>query len=194
MNTGRPSRFLAIALAGEGLLAVAGWLWARAAGYPLETGPVAASLTIGIVTAAGLAAVQWWLLRLAPDRGPVRALRALYREWLRPLFGRARLRDILLVSAMAGVGEELLFRGAMQPAWGWLAASLIFGACHAGGRGTWPLALWAAVTGGLLGWLAIVTNGLLAPIVAHAVYDALALGYIRWGPPLPAEATANGGS
>ena len=32
-----------------------------------------------------------------------------------------------------------------------------------------------------LGLLAVGTNGLLAPTVAHGVYDAVAIGYLRWG-------------
>ena len=35
--------------------------------------------------------------------------------------------------------------------------------------------------GAALGWLAAATGGLLAPIVAHALYDAAALVHIRWG-------------
>ncbi len=49
------------------------------------------------------------------------------------------------------------------------------------GRALW-LGVWAACIGGLFGWLMVETGGLLAPIVAHAVYDALALAYVRYGP------------
>jgi membrane protease YdiL (CAAX protease family) len=147
--------------------------------------PHAAAAAIGLATAAGLAAIQFILLRLVPERGPVRALRRLYRELLFPLFRASTPIEILVISALAGIGEEVLFRGAMQPEWGLIATSLVFGLVHVGGRLTVALGIWAACTGALLGWLAIATGGLLAPIVAHIAYDALALSYLRWGPALP---------
>ena len=94
----------------------------------------------------------------APDRGPVRALRQLYRDTLRPLFARVSLVDIVVISVLAGVGEELLFRGAVQAAWGPVVASVLFGLCHIGGRATVALGLWAALVGAFLGWLATVTR------------------------------------
>ena len=98
---------------------------------------------------------------------------------------RYRLLDILIISTLAGVGEEILFRGACQPAFGPIIASLAFGLCHVGSRGTIVLGAWAALVGGFFAWLTWATAGLLAPILAHALYDALALSYIRWGQPAP---------
>jgi membrane protease YdiL (CAAX protease family) len=170
-----------LAIGGEGALAFAGVVWSWSAGRALPMGPVVPGLLAGVLSALALAAVQLWLLRRAPDRGPVPALRRLYRETLRPLFARVSLLDIVIISALAGLGEELLFRGAIQTAWGFVPATLLFGLCHIGGRTTVPLGLWATVVGGYLGWLALATGGLLAPILAHALYDALALSYIRWG-------------
>lgn len=177
------SRVVMMAALGEGALALAGWLWAWRWSYPLHVGPVGLGLTLGLATAVGLAVLQYWVLHHAPERGPVSALRALYRDVLQPLFGGLSLGAILSISTLAGVGEELLFRGAMQPAWGWVAASVMFGLCHVGGRRTWVLGVWAGAVGLWLGFLAIATGGLLAPMVAHSVYDALALSYIRWGRP-----------
>lgn len=181
-DRGPSSRWLlTLAVGGEGTLAVAGIAWAWAAGHPLRRGPAALGTAAGVAAAAGLAALQYWLLRFAPDRGLVRGLRQLYRDALKPLFANLSMLEIVIVSVLAGLGEELLFRGAVQPAWGWTAASVLFGLCHVGGRATWPLGVWAAAVGFLLGWLSAATGGLLAPIVAHALYDALALSYIRWG-------------
>jgi membrane protease YdiL (CAAX protease family) len=44
-----------------------------------------------------------------------------------------------------------------------------------------PFGVWATAMGMVMGTLAIVTGGLIAPIVAHGVYDMLALEYIRRG-------------
>lgn len=181
MNAPASRRLLALAIAGEGVLALAGWVWAWLAGYPLRSGPVGFGVLAGVSSALGIAVVQYWLLRFAPDLGPIRALRRLYRETLVPLFASVGLFEIVVISLLAGVGEEVLFRGAWQAAFGPVMASLAFGLCHIGSRGTIVLGAWAAAVGGFLAWLAIATGGLLAPIVAHALYDALALSYIRWG-------------
>ena len=41
--------------------------------------------------------------------------------------------------------------------------------------------VWVVLMGAMLGTLVIWTDGLLAPIGAHAAYDVGALAYIRWG-------------
>jgi membrane protease YdiL (CAAX protease family) len=184
------ARILLFAFLGEGALMLIGLVWVLWRDLPFtwsDTSRVShtAATVIGLLTAAGLAAIQFVLLRLVPERGPVRALRRLYRELLFPLFRASTPIEILVISALAGIGEEVLFRGAMQPEWGLIVTSLVFGLFHVGGRLTLTLGIWAACTGALLGWLAIATGGLLAPIVAHIAYDALALSYLRWGPALP---------
>lgn len=181
MSPPRDRRLLWLAIAGEGVLAVVGIVWARLAGYPLVLGPIGPALLAGAASALGIAVVQYWLLRMAPDAGPVRALRRLYREILAPLFAHVSLADILIISTLAGIGEELLFRGAWQAAFGPVIASVAFGLCHIGSRGTIVLGAWAAIVGGYFSWLTWATAGLLAPILAHALYDAIALSYIRWG-------------
>jgi membrane protease YdiL (CAAX protease family) len=184
------ARILLFAFLGEGALMLVGLVWILWRDLPFAWSdaprvPLATATASGLLTAAALAAIQFILLRLVPERGPVRALRRLYRELLFPLFRASTPLEIVAISILAGVGEEVLFRGAMQPEWGLIAASLVFGLFHIGGRLTMALGIWAACTGALLGWLAIATGGLLAPIVAHVAYDALALSYLRWGPALP---------
>lgn len=179
------TRLVWLAVGGEGALALLGVVWARLAGIPLRLGPVGPGVLAGVASALGLAVLQYWLLRMAPDVGPVSELRRLYRDTLTPLFASVSLLDILIISTLAGVGEEILFRGAWQPTFGPILASLAFGLCHVGSRGTIVLGVWAALVGGYFAWLTWATAGLLAPILAHALYDALALSYIRWGQPAP---------
>ncbi len=181
----RPGFVILLAFLGEGVLALAGLLWILIRRVPFSLGDPTTGTIVGLTTAVALAAIQYVLLHHAPPVRPVRALRRMYRSFLRPLFRRVTPLEIVAISLLAGLGEEILFRGAIQPEWGWFAASVLFGLCHVGSRTTIVLGIWAALTGGLLGWLAIATGGLLAPIVAHAVYDALALSYIRWARPLP---------
>ena len=96
------------------------------------------------------------------------------------MFANLSVTEIAVISAVAGIGEELLFRGVLQSELGLFSASVLFGLAHMGGGGTLAFGCWVMVMGGMLGILAIVTEGLLAPIIAHAVYDAAAMSYIRW--------------
>jgi len=49
-----------------------------------------------------------------------------------------------------------------------------------GGKGALAFGCWVALMGALLGWLAILTGGLLAPIVCHALYDVMSIAYTRF--------------
>ena len=169
-----------LALVGEGGLVVVAVLWSTWRGIPLEWGEPRSSVAIGLAIAALLALANWYLLVRAPERFGVATVRRLYRDVLKPTFGRISALDAVVVSIAAGVGEELLFRGVMQPEIGLLPTSLVFGILHTGGSETMAFGLWVAVMGAALGGLAIWTDGLLAPVVAHAAYDAAAFTYIRW--------------
>lgn len=84
--------------------------------------------------------------------------------------------DAILLALASGIAEEMLFRGALQPAVGLFWASLIFGACHFLPRK--ELVLWsvyAVVMGFAFGWLYQWTGQLLAPIVAHTLVNGISL-------------------
>jgi membrane protease YdiL (CAAX protease family) len=110
-------------------------------------------------------------------------IRRVARETIRPLFAGYALWELAAVAAMAGLGEELLFRGVIQASLGrWLnpwagmvLASLIFGFMHPMSR---DYVMLATLMGAYLGWLLIATGNLLAPVVAHGLYDFLALAYL----------------
>ena len=186
---------LRLALVGELLLVLLALIWAHYRGIPLrvvgETWYRDAG--VGAVVAAAFAIVNFGVLCRAPAYRPVRAMRGVYRDLLKPAFAGIGVREVVAVSIAAGVGEELLFRGVLQPEIGLIPASLVFGALHTGGRGTLAFGCWVALMGAGLGWLAAATGGLLAPIVAHALYDAAALVYIRWGRDCAAVADRHGG-
>ncbi len=176
------SRIVAIAVAGEAALGLAALAWTSMRGLSLALGPWSVGATAGIATAMLLAVLNYALLRLAPDVWPVTSVRELYRAVLRPLFASVDLPAILVISLAAGVGEELFFRGAVQQEFGLAVASIVFGAAHVGGRRYGGFGVWAGLIGALLGWLCRASGGLMGPIVAHAVYDAMALSYVRWAP------------
>ena len=104
----------------------------------------------------------------------------------RPMFGKWSIIQLAILSVLAGVCEEALFRGAIQ---GGLAgrigvvlalilASMLFGALH---LITWTYGIIVAFIGAYLGLLWIWTGNLLTPMITHAVYDFVALVYfLRW--------------
>ncbi|HSL82217.1 MAG TPA: CPBP family glutamic-type intramembrane protease [Thermoanaerobaculia bacterium] len=84
--------------------------------------------------------------------------------------------DAFALAVISGFAEELFFRGAVQGAWGVVAATVLFTLLHTGpGR---PFLLWTAfalVAGAAFGALALYRGNLLAPIVAHVVVNAVNL-------------------
>jgi membrane protease YdiL (CAAX protease family) len=167
---------------GEGILLIAALVWASVAEVPLRFGEVVTGVLWGVLAATALAGVNLVFLGARGNRWPGDSLRYVCRVIVRPLFEHVTAAQIVVVSLLAGAAEELLFRGVLQTLAGMPAASAIFGAVHIGGRGFIGYGVWAACIGALFGWLMVTTGGLLAPIVAHAVYDALALAYVRYGP------------
>lgn len=110
----------------------------------------------------------------------VQTIRKLLLDTLCPSLYQHHWVDLLILSAIAGLGEELLFRGALQPwlerAWGFeaglIASSLVFGLVHA----VTPLyAVLATLIGIYLG-LSLDYGGsrnLLTPVIIHGLYDFL---------------------
>jgi len=104
-------------------------------------------------------------------------------QMIGPLFEGATVGALALISILAGVGEESLFRGVLQPALGsvtgpWVAlvvVSAVFGLVHSV---TATYAVLAGVIGLYLGWLFLWTGNLLVPIVVHALYDFVALAVL----------------
>jgi membrane protease YdiL (CAAX protease family) len=162
-------------------MAAAAWVWRTGLGgesllYASAEGAerglrLGVDAGCGVVVAAGLIGASRYLTRRTE------AGRALAVELAR-LLGGLRIWQIVLLALASGLGEELFFRGALQPRVGLVLASLVFGLFHL--LPSWPLALWslfAAVAGLLLGLLFDGTGNLLAPVVAHVLVNAINL---RW--------------
>ncbi len=130
---------------------------------------------------------------LAPD------LRRQVRELLGQSLDACRWYDLAALALLAGIGEELLFRGVLQ-GWigrwnGWVGlvvTNLLFGLAHAV---TPRYFLFAGLIGIYFSWLHAGWPGspspfgppnLLRPMIAHALYDFVAFqvivrDYRRWG-------------
>ena len=118
----------------------------------------------------------------APGR-PFARIREFVDQVVRPLFRDCTLPDLALIALLAGLGEELLFRGLLQEGLaGWLGpwpalgvAALLFGLMH---PITPAYAVLALLAGAYLGWTYLACGNLLVPLLAHALYDFTALVYL----------------
>jgi len=111
------------------------------------------------------------------------------RELLQEVLGRPLAAcgwfDLCALALLAGVSEEYLFRGVLEP-WlcGWgpvvglIACNILFGLCHA----VTPLyAVLAGLVGVYLSLTLRLTNepNLIVPISCHALYDLVAFTVVR---------------
>ena len=108
-------------------------------------------------------------------------IRRVLQDTLGPILRDYHWTDLMVLAVVAGVSEEILFRGLLQPwmesSWGVTAgligSNIVFGLVHA----VTPLyAVLAALVGIYLG-LSLDFGGqrnLLTPIVIHGAYDFLA--------------------
>ncbi|WP_217592724.1 type II CAAX endopeptidase family protein [Cohnella sp. GbtcB17] len=93
------------------------------------------------------------------------------------IFRNRPLWHIALICAVVSVCEELLFRGAMQHAFGPYWTSIIFAAIHVRYLRHWiPTGMVFAISYGL-GWLLMYTGTIWAPIFTHFLVD-LTMGII----------------
>jgi membrane protease YdiL (CAAX protease family) len=104
--------------------------------------------------------------------------RTLHRDF-RDLLGDASPREILILAAASAIGEELLFRGALQPWVGVVPQAVLFAALHVGpSRRHLVWTAWAFAMGLALGGLVELTGDLGGAIVAHFTINFVNLHYI----------------
>jgi uncharacterized protein len=187
-------RNLGLALLVEGGLGLA----ALAIGWLFGHWPAVGMGWDGASAGRQLLAIGWGVLATLPlllalavlERVPIPSLervKDLALQAIRQIFPQPRWWQLAAVAAAAGFGEELLFRGLVQAGvaeligglYGpWIAlvvASAVFGVFH------WlntTYALLAMLAGLYFGGLLIATGSLWPPIVAHGLYDFIALWYL----------------
>ncbi len=147
----------------------------------------------GLLATLPLVAALLGLGRLRPDW--FEAVERLVQPLIDTLFRGRGAGPVLLVAALAGLGEELLFRGVLQaalvevlgPVAALVVAALVFGLVHAL---SWAYFAMASLMGLYLGALFLLTGNLLLPVIVHAVYDAIAIAILLGRPP-PAHGEAS---
>jgi uncharacterized protein len=102
------------------------------------------------------------------------------REMMTSILGPLPFVSLIYLALISAVGEELLFRGAIQPFIGIFWTSLLFGLLHIGPTrqiSSWTL--WAAVAGLLFGWSYQATTTLVPAIMAHFLVNAYSMIRLR---------------
>ena len=124
---------------------------------------------LGVVAGGLLIAVWLAARRVLPG---ARALEAELAELLGPL----TTGEVIGLAILSGFAEELFFRGAMQSAWGWIPATILFAVLHAGPGASYRI--WtgfAAIAGVVLAGLMIWRGNLLAPVLTHIIVNGVNL-------------------
>ena len=112
---------------------------------------------------------------------------------LRPAVHGAGDVGLLAVAVASAVGEELLFRGLLQPLLGIAVSSVVFGALHQiRGPARWGWMVWATAMGLLFGGVFAATGSLAGPIVAHAMINGANLRFLRDNDPSPRRRALGG--
>ncbi len=140
--------------------------------YPVLATPQA--LGQAVVAAAGLMLLVGLLVRYElPFMRRIQDKLELFKTLLLEMSHAEKI----YISVLAGVSEELLFRGCLQPLVGIAVASVIFGALHAF---TFSYFLLATTIGAYLGVLLQWSGNLFVPMAVHALYDIFALNQMAW--------------
>jgi hypothetical protein len=137
---------------------------------PAVCGAVVGLLAVVTALGAALEAVRYLAGMPGADAFP---LEALIGSTVSPL-------DALALSLTAGVGEGLLFRGLLQPRFGWFLPNLAFVAAHGWQYGPDGLLLVSVLGAGLA--LVRARLNTAAAVLTHGLYDLVLLLTLALGP------------
>jgi membrane protease YdiL (CAAX protease family) len=99
---------------------------------------------------------------------------------LRPLTYRTSNAAIILLAICSALGEELLFRGLLQPWIGLIAQAMVFGSLHQiAGPSRWVWMASATLMGIVLGSMYACAGSLAGPLFAHALINGFNFAYLR---------------
>ncbi|MGY8769192.1 MAG: CPBP family intramembrane glutamic endopeptidase [Pirellulales bacterium] len=188
-------RFVQTAVIFEGLLVVVaiflGWvsqttIWVSPSSDTASLLEIAKAISWGGIATVPMVLLLHFLEH--EDNHLFTDLRQLMQSQIVPLFCKASIWELAVIALAAGVGEEALFRGLLQPwfialigsgsspMFGILLASILFGLVH---YVTMEYAILATVMGLYFGLLFWMSGDLIVPITVHFLYDWYALVYLR---------------
>lgn len=146
------------------------WNAFRGRGFSWIGDSFSSSVFLGVSAAVATVSLGFLAYRVFP------VFKRLADELAPSVLDGASYGGLVLVAVFSGVGEEMVFRGVLQEEIGLVAASVIFGLVHVGpDRRYLVWTLWAVLAGFLFGVLYRESGGLLAPILAHVLHNAVTL-------------------
>ncbi len=102
------------------------------------------------------------------------------RSLMMQVIGPCQLWVILVVSLCSSVGEEILFRGALEPTLGVIFSGIIFALLHVGPKGPLSIwSLWAFAASLLLSKIVETTGSILPAIGAHFLVNLVSMTLLR---------------
>lgn len=129
-------------------------------------------ITIGVVIGIVTAKAGWQIVEL-----PLLAkTKVFFASLIRPL--KLSSTEIIFISICAGVGEELFFRGAIQPVLGVWMTSILFVLLHGYlNPFNLPLMYYGVYMVLVIGVLGLLTEhyGILTAMIAHTIIDIILL-------------------
>lgn len=103
-----------------------------------------------------------------------------FRHVLMQMVGAASVPSALYLAFISAVGEELLFRGAIQPVLGLVGTAFLFGLLHLGPQGLISIwTVWAVLSGLLLGWMFDTTQSFWPPLICHFLVNSVSMLRLR---------------
>lgn len=155
----------------QGLTLLVGliWIWLQGRN-PLTLLKLPTDLNFvwwGLGLAAAMLVVDLFISRVVPDNsmddGGINEM----------IFKNRPIWHIVIITLIVGVCEELLFRGALQYAFGPYWTSIIFAAIHFRYLRHWIPTGWVFVSSYALGYIYIESGTLWAPILCHFMIDLI---------------------
>lgn len=128
-----------------------------------------------------LAGIGMGLVIVGVTHVGMRALPSVRRSsrTLAGILGPLTWKQALALAVFSGVGEEVLFRGALWPHLDLLGTTFLFGLVHIIPRkDLWGYPLFALGAGLLLGLLRESSGSVIPPILAHVTVNALNLAWL----------------
>ncbi len=137
-----------------------------------EFSPIWQQLGIGLVVGTAMGFFAHWITE-------TQLLRPATQKYAR-LLGSLELNttDKVLISVCAGFGEELLFRGAIQPFWGILITAVFFVAIHGYiDLRDWRISIYGLIMTFFIAILGFLTEiyGIWTAVLAHIMIDVVLL-------------------
>lgn len=178
--------FLKLAVPFQGALLGIALVLSWCLGYPVWQQLTFSAQSVALGVVATLPMLVFLVLLYQTRIQSLVQIRQLLSEYLGKSLASCSFVDLCALALLAGVSEEFLFRGVIEPwlsRWGsWTVAivvgNILFGICHA----VTPM---YAVLAGLIGiylsstlWWAGEPN-LLIPALCHALYDLVAFVVVR---------------